>query len=95
MQVNVFIAREDGQLQNKLLALPTMPTAAILKECRDGWTYFARVETGDGMFGDLDVASLEKADSGKGLLLWCRRRRIGDDIFIVTRDFIEPSSTFD
>lgn len=66
MQVNVFITRQDGQLQNKLLVLPITPAAAIPKEYRVGWTYYASVSTADRMFGDVDAATLEEQIAAKG-----------------------------
>lgn len=47
MQVNVFVTRIAGQLQRRLLVLPLAPQAAIPKVLRDGWTYFATVDTHD------------------------------------------------
>jgi hypothetical protein len=66
MQVNVFITRENRQLQNTLLVLPISPTAAIPPEFRLGWIYFASVSTGDRMFGDTDAVSLEAQIASKG-----------------------------
>jgi hypothetical protein len=55
MQVNVFITRQDGQLQNRLLVLPISPTAAIPKEYRSGWSYYATLDSADAMFSGLPV----------------------------------------
>lgn len=63
MQVNVFITRENGQLQNKLLVLPITPIAAIPKEYRDGWRYYATVPSTDAMFNGVDV---ERSLADKG-----------------------------
>ena len=69
MQVNVFITREDGQLQNKLLVLPISPQAAIPPQYRVGWVYYARVDTQDQMFGDLDAVTLEAKIAAEGFAI--------------------------
>ena len=57
MQVNVFVGRAEGQLLNKLLLLPISPTAAIPKEYRSGWNYFATLDTRDAIFAGKAVDS--------------------------------------
>ena len=61
MQVNVFIAHQEGQSQNKLLLLPNNPSAAIPTEYRSGWTYYATLDSRDAMFEgravDVDLAA--------------------------------------
>jgi hypothetical protein len=69
MQVNVFITREDGQLQNKLLVLPISPQSAIPKEHRDDWRYYATVSTGDRMFGDIDARAIETEVAANGFAI--------------------------
>lgn len=66
MQVNVFITRERGQLQHKLLVLPIDPRVAIPPEFRLGWAYYATVSTGDRMFGDTDAVTLEAKIAAMG-----------------------------
>lgn len=60
MQVNVFVTTPSGKLQRELLVLPMSPQAAIPPEYRSGWTYYATVDTGDRMFGDIDAKTLEE-----------------------------------
>ncbi|MGB3337811.1 MAG: hypothetical protein WBA73_11580 [Devosia sp.] len=64
MQVNVFVARVDGKLSNDLLVLPLAPHSAIPDQYQDHWKYYATVETGDRIFGDV-VASAIEAEIGK------------------------------
>lgn len=64
MQVNVFVTRVDGKLQRDLLVLPQAPDAAIPAQYREGWTYYATVDTLDRMFGDIDARAIE-AEIGK------------------------------
>lgn len=59
MQVNVFITRSNGQLQRELLVLPVSPQSAIPPKYRNEWNYFATVDTGDRMFGEVDARSIE------------------------------------
>jgi len=66
MRVNVFVARVDGQLQNQLLVLPTSDQAAIPKQFRGGWTYYATVDSGDSMFGDVDASAVEDEIAASG-----------------------------
>jgi len=66
MQVNVFIAHKQGALKNQLLVLPLTPEAAISAEYRTGWQYYATVNAGDRMFGELDPAALEAAIVSNG-----------------------------
>jgi hypothetical protein len=63
MQVNVFITREEGQSQNRLLVLPVEPSTAISKEYQVGWRYYATVPSTDSMFNGVDV---EQALAAKG-----------------------------
>jgi hypothetical protein len=69
MQVNVFITRETGQSQNKLLVLPINPKVAIPPEFRLGWIYYATVSTGDRMFGDMYASTLEEHIAAKGFAI--------------------------
>jgi hypothetical protein len=62
VQVNVFVTRIEGQLQMRLLVLPLAPQAAIPKEFRDGWTYFATVDTHDKLL----AASAAKVEADIG-----------------------------
>lgn len=59
MNVNVFVARVDGALRNELLVLPLTPEAAIPAQYRVGWNYYATVDSGDRMFGDVDARAIE------------------------------------
>ena len=70
MQVNVFITRQEGRLQNKLLVLPMSPQSAIPPQYQVGWVYYASVGTGDRMFGDVDAVTIEQliADQGFAIL---------------------------
>lgn len=69
MQVNVFVTRTAGQLQRELLVLPMSPEAAIPPKFRSGWNYYATVDTGDGMFGDIDARTLESELASSGFAL--------------------------
>lgn len=69
MQVNVFITRQDGQLQNKLLVLPISPQSAIPPQYRVGWVYYATTSTADRMFGDVDDVTLEEQIADKGFAI--------------------------
>jgi len=66
MQVNVFVTRTAGQLQRELLVLPMSPEAAIPPKYRTGWNYYATVDTGDRMFGDLNAQSIERELASSG-----------------------------
>jgi hypothetical protein len=66
MNVNVFVTRVDGQLQRDLLAVPLAPTAVIPPQYRTGWTYYATVDTGDRMFGDVDATAIEAEIAASG-----------------------------
>jgi hypothetical protein len=59
MQVNVFVTRVEGQLQNNLLVLPISPQAAIPDQFRRGWNYYATVDTRDHIFGDVVAVAIE------------------------------------
>lgn len=59
MQVNVFVNRTDGKLQNELLVIPLTPQAPVPPQYRNGWSYYATVETGDHMFGGVDARAIE------------------------------------
>ncbi|MBW4653518.1 MAG: hypothetical protein KME20_10860 [Kaiparowitsia implicata GSE-PSE-MK54-09C] len=69
MQVNVFITRSEGQLQSDLLVLPMSPQSAIPPKYRTGWTYYATVDTGDRMFGDLDALAIENELAAAGFAI--------------------------
>jgi hypothetical protein len=66
MQVNVFITRKDGKLQNQLLVLPAAPMFPVPEQYRSGWTYFVTTNTEDRMFGDTDAVSLEAQLASQG-----------------------------
>lgn len=59
MRVNVFVTRVAGQLRNELLVLPSSPQTAIPAKYRTGWNYYATMDTGDRMFGQVGSAVLE------------------------------------
>ena len=59
LQVNVFVTRTEGKMQHELLVLPLSPQSAIPPQYRDGWNYYATVDTGDRMFGDVDARAIE------------------------------------
>lgn len=59
MNVNVFVTRVAGAVQNELLVLPLSSQAAIPPQYRDGWNYFATVDTGDRMFSGIDARAIE------------------------------------
>jgi hypothetical protein len=63
----VFITRQDGQLQNRLLVLPREPTAAIPEQYRTGWTYYGTLDSADTMFGGVGV-ELELQSKGFAVL---------------------------
>jgi hypothetical protein len=69
MQVNVFVARAKDQLHNKLLVLPLSPQAAIPAQYRKDWKYYATVDTGDRMFGDIDALAIEAEIASIGFAL--------------------------
>ncbi|HEY8576836.1 MAG TPA: hypothetical protein VIL88_10915 [Devosia sp.] len=66
MRVNVFITREDGQFLNKLLVLPASVQSVIPEQFRGAWDYYATVDSGDGMFGDVDAVTVEAAIATSG-----------------------------
>jgi hypothetical protein len=66
MRVNVFITRQDGQLQNGLLVLPVSSDASIPQQYRLQWIYYATTDTSDSMFGNLDADTLEEEIARKG-----------------------------
>ncbi|MGV8830357.1 MAG: hypothetical protein ACOH2N_00135 [Devosia sp.] len=59
MNVNVFVMRVDGALQAEMLLLPIVPRAPIPDKYRVDWEYFATVDTGDGMFVDIDALAID------------------------------------
>ena len=69
MQVNVFVARESGQLADGLLVLPMVPKAPIPKQYRIGWHYFATTGTNDAMFGEIDARAIEVEIETSGFAL--------------------------
>lgn len=69
MQVNVFVTWKNGQLQRELLVLPLAPQTAIPVEYRDSWNYYATVETGDRMFGDIDAQAIEVEIAASGFAM--------------------------
>ncbi|HEY8360203.1 MAG TPA: hypothetical protein VIL30_22330 [Ramlibacter sp.] len=69
MQVNVFITRKDGQLQNKMLVLPIDPKAAIPAEFRLGWVYYATTSTADRMFFEIGQHQLERDLASRGFVI--------------------------
>lgn len=66
MQVNVFVTRQEDQLQLELLVLPLSPQAAIPAQYQEGWTYFVTVETTDRIFGDVDAKAIEAEIAASG-----------------------------
>jgi hypothetical protein len=69
MQVNVFVTRENDQLQGELLVLPMVPKAPIQKQYRIGWRYFATTDTADAMFGEIDARAIEVEISSTGFAI--------------------------
>lgn len=52
MQVNVFIARDDGKTPHSLLVLPFGPMAAIPKHLTElDWEHFVITRTDDKLLG--------------------------------------------
>ncbi|WP_299753155.1 hypothetical protein [Devosia sp.] len=45
------------------------PEAAIPPQYRVGWTYYATVDTGDRMFGDIDARGIEAEIASSGFAL--------------------------
>lgn len=70
MNVNVFVTRVDGALQNELLILPLSPQAAIPPQYRVGWNYYTTVDSGDRMFGDIDTLAIEAEIAKSGFALF-------------------------
>ncbi|HEV7344425.1 MAG TPA: hypothetical protein VGN60_02185 [Devosia sp.] len=66
MQVNVFVTRAEGKVQHDLLVLPLSPHSAIPPQYRNGWNYYATVDTGDRMFGDIDARAIERELASSG-----------------------------
>lgn len=66
MQVNVFVTRREGELQREMLVLPLSPQTAIPPEYRSGWNYYATVDTGDRLFGDIDALAIEAELAASG-----------------------------
>jgi hypothetical protein len=66
MRVNVFITRQDGQLQNELLVLPVTSDGSIPQQYRLQWVYYATTDTSDSMFGNMDAKTLEEEIAEKG-----------------------------
>jgi hypothetical protein len=66
MQVNVFVARHDGELGNEYLVLPMDPKAPIPKKYRTGWQYIAITSTTDHLFGDVDAVAIETEIKASG-----------------------------
>lgn len=66
MNVNVLVTRVDGEMQTELLVLPLSPTAAIPPKYRVDWHYYATVDTGDRMFGDIDARAIELEIAANG-----------------------------
>ena len=66
MNVNVFVTRIDGALQNDLLVLPVSPEAVIPAQYRTGWNYFATVDTSDHIFGAIDSRAIEVEIASSG-----------------------------
>lgn len=69
MHVNVFVTRADGKLKEQLLVLPLTPRAAIPAQYRNGWSYYATVETGDHMFGGVDALAIEAELAATGFAI--------------------------
>lgn len=66
MRVNVFVMRRDGETPSELLVLPMPPEAATQQNYETAWNYYATVDTGNRIFGDVDgqVIEAELASSG-------------------------------
>lgn len=68
MLVNIFVTRQDGAMQN-LMVPPLAPTAAIPAQYRTGWNYYATVDTGDRLFGNIDAVAVETELANSGFAL--------------------------
>lgn len=66
MRVNVFVSAVEHALAAKMLVLPDEVQAAMPEDYRAGWTYFATVDTADGIFGDIDARAIEIEMSANG-----------------------------
>jgi len=66
MNVNVFVSRADGALQSEILVLPQAPNAPLPEKYRNDWHYFATVDTGDKLFGDIDARAIESELASAG-----------------------------
>ena len=69
MNVNVFVMRIHGAIQAEMLVLPLVPSAPIPEKHRSGWSYFATVDTCDGIFGEIDARAIEVAIASSGFAL--------------------------
>lgn len=56
MQVNIFVIRQPGKEQKRLLVLPATPDAAIPQVLHGGWIYFATMDISDKLL----ASSVEK-----------------------------------
>jgi hypothetical protein len=70
MQVNIFIARDDGQVPHALLVLPYGPMAAIPDKLRHlDWEHFVTTMTDDKLLGaSAKVIETDLAASGFALV---------------------------
>jgi hypothetical protein len=66
MQVNVFVMRRDGETPSELLVLPMPPEAATQEKYQIAWNYYATVDTGDRMFGEIDARAIEAEIAASG-----------------------------
>ena len=55
MQVNVFVAPEDGQGKERYLLLPVSPTAAIPLQYQQGWRFYGTLDSQSAMFRGVAV----------------------------------------
>lgn len=59
MQVNVFVMRREGETPSELLVLPMSSDDATQQKYQTAWNYYGTVDTGDRIFGDVDVQVIE------------------------------------
>lgn len=69
MQVNVFVVRQPGTEQKRLLVLPATPEAAIPQILHGGWIYFATVDIGDKLLAaSADQVAADIAEHGHAIV---------------------------
>jgi hypothetical protein len=69
MRVNVFTPGAKPSLQDKMLVLPDPMETAIPDAIEADWRYFATVDTGDGIFGEIAASAIEAEISSNGYAL--------------------------